>query len=83
LSSKAQTRSRYTQKDTEAVKKNINLTIKEEMPKNSAIPPHTPYNTLSIDDFLNFCDIKIPPHSHSLLIRMKLQKVTIPIIELN
>lgn len=67
LSSKVQTRSRYTQKVTEAVKKNISLTIKEDILKNSAIPPHTPYNTLSVDDFLNLCEIVTPP-PHSFIL---------------
>lgn len=46
---------------TETVNKNINLTIKEDIPKNSAIPPHTPCNTLSADDLINLCDIDLPP----------------------
>jgi len=32
----------------------ISLTIKEDIPKNSAILPQTPDSDLSIDDFLNF-----------------------------
>lgn len=42
------------------VKKNISLTIKEEMPKNSAIPPQTPYNALSVEDLVSFLYIKYP-----------------------
>lgn len=38
----------------------INLTAKEEIPKNSAIPPQTPIIDLSVCDFLNFCFICIP-----------------------
>lgn len=38
---------------------NINLMIKEDIPKNSAIPPHTPNKALSVDDFVSFC-IKSP-----------------------
>ena len=54
LSFKDQTRNTYIQAETEAVKKNISLTIKEDIPKNSAIPPHTPNNALSVCDFVNF-----------------------------
>lgn len=40
---------------------NISLTAKEDIPKNSAIPPQTPEKDLSVDDFLNlFCKL-IPP----------------------
>lgn len=35
--------------------------MKEETPKYSAIPPHTPYKALSVDDLVNFFDIKTPP----------------------
>ena len=37
----------------------INLTIKEEIPKNSEIPPQTPNKTLSVDDLLSFFDMYI------------------------
>ncbi len=47
--------------------RNINLTIKEEIPKNSAIPPHTPYNALSVEDLINFCANKNSPKNFHLL----------------
>lgn len=50
----------YTQTETEAVKKNINLIAKGDILKKLAIPPHTPYNTFS-DDLVNFCDLGTPP----------------------
>jgi hypothetical protein len=37
------------------------LTMKEETPKYSAIPPHTPEIDLSAVDFLSFLFILIPP----------------------
>ena len=49
--------------ETVAVTIKINLTINEDIPRNSAIPPHTPYTALSVDDFLNFFDMNIPPFS--------------------
>jgi len=39
---------------TAPVTKNINLTIKGEILKNSAIPAHTPNKTLSVEDLINF-----------------------------
>lgn len=44
------------------MKINMSLTIKEDIAKNSAIPPHTPAIDLSFDDFLNFLFIAILPH---------------------
>lgn len=38
----------------------INLTIREDIPKNSAIPPHTPVKALSVDDFIKFLYILFP-----------------------
>lgn len=38
----AHSRKMYTQNETDAVNKKSNLTINEEMPKKSAIPPQTP-----------------------------------------
>ena len=40
---------------------NISLTIKEDTPKNSAIPPQTPAIDLSTDDFLSFLFKQITP----------------------
>lgn len=42
VSSKALASMTYTNKEEGIVKKNINLTEKEEIPKYSAIPPQTP-----------------------------------------
>jgi hypothetical protein len=50
----------YTQKEAGEVKKKISLTIKEDIPKNSAIPPHTPNNALSVDDFVSLCIKSLP-----------------------
>jgi hypothetical protein len=55
------TRITYTQKEAGEVKKKISLTTKEDIPKNSAIPPHTPNNALSVDDFVSLC-IFIPTY---------------------
>src|SRR5699024_7889676 len=60
LSFNAQIRIIYTHTETEAVKKNISLTTKGDIPKNSAIPPQIPYKTLSVDDFLSLFCIVIP-----------------------
>lgn len=51
---------KYTHKETENVRKNSNLTTKEDIPKNSAIPPQTPIKDLSVDDFVNFLKIISP-----------------------
>ena len=48
--------------DVGLVKKNINLTIVEDIPKNSATPPQTPRNNLFFEDFFNFCIIITPPY---------------------
>ena len=53
-------RIKYIKKET-GVKININLTIKGEIPKCSAIPPHTPNNAFSFDDFVNLFNV-IPPY---------------------
>lgn len=46
------------------------LTANDEMPKNSAIPPHTPDITLSRDDFLNLLLFTLlPPLSTFLCIQ--------------
>ena len=46
------------------IKINISLMLKEEIPKNSAIPPQTPNRDLSVDDFLNFLlSNVISPHN--------------------
>ena len=46
---------------------NINLTSKGEIFMYSAIPPHTPNNALSVDDFLSFFN-PIPPNQETLLL---------------
>lgn len=61
FSSNAQTRIKYIQNETVAVTKNINLTPKGDIPKNSAIPPHTPYKALSFEDFISFLNLISPP----------------------
>ena len=41
-------------------KMNRSLTPKEEIPKNSAIPPQTPCIDLSVEDFLSFfCNVAL------------------------
>ncbi len=44
----------YTQKEAGQVMINMSRTTRDEMPKNSAIPPHTPNKDLSLDDFISF-----------------------------
>lgn len=45
------------------------LTAKDEIPKNSAIPPHTPAITLSCDDFLNLLPLILLPPLYYFLSR--------------
>lgn len=55
------------QKEMPTVKKNISLTIKEEISKNSAIPPQTPNNALSFEDLVSFLYSKFP----SLMVELR------------
>jgi hypothetical protein len=76
----------YTKIEMGVVTKNNTLTIKEDIPRESAIPPHTPNSALSVVVLVNFCNISIPPlvylffnqflHIHSsCLIRLRKKNI--------
>lgn len=58
----------YTRKDPGIVKRKISLTLKGEIPKNSASPPQTPNIDLFLDDLLSLFLLKYdtPPMRHSI-----------------
>ena len=53
----------YINREAGIVIAKINLIKKGEVPRNSPIPPHTPFNDLSLDDFINLFLANVSPPS--------------------